>query len=72
MTDGGGYCPPGKGELGYAALFALILLPVNMGIIEQVAKDKLQGGEGQGKGQKFIQARRRFTPLPNIGRLMRV
>ena len=33
---------------------APILLPVNMGIIEQVAQDKLQGGEGQGKGQNLF------------------
>ena len=47
-----------------------ILLPVNMGITQDVAQDELQGGEGQRKGQKFIQARRRFTALPNIKSLM--
>ena len=47
-----------------------ILLHVNKDIIEQETQDELQGGEGQGKGTNFIQARRRFTPLPNIRSLI--
>ena len=48
----------------------LILLPVNMNVIEQVVQHKLQGRAGQGTGQKFIQARRRFIPLANIRSVM--
>ena len=47
-----------------------ILLPDNMGIIVQIGQHKLQGRAGQRKAQKFIQERKRFTPLPNIRRLM--
>ena len=47
-----------------------ILVPVNMGIIEQVTQDELQGRAGQRKGQTFFQASRRFIPLPNIRSLL--
>ena len=57
----------GKGRKKLVHCLGPILLLLNMGIIEQVAQDELQGGDEQVKGQKIIQAgRRRFTPLPNI------
>ena len=60
----------GKGRKFMLHDLGHILLSVNMGIIEQIAQDGPQCGEEEGKGQTFIQARRRLTPLPNIRSLM--
>ena len=60
----------GKGRKVVLHCLGPTLLPVNMGFIEQVAQDELQGEEGQWTGRKFIQARTRFIPLPNIRSLM--
>ena len=49
---------------------AFILVQVNMGIIEQVTHDELQGREGQWKAEKVIQERKRFTPLLTIRSVM--
>ena len=37
------------------------LLPDNYGIIEEVPQDEPQGGDGQGKEQKFILERKPFV-----------
>ena len=60
----------GKARKAVLHHFFPAILPVDMGILEQVSQDELQGGEGQWTGRKFIQARRRFIPLPNIRSLM--
>ena len=60
----------GKGRKLVLRGLGPIFVPVNMGIIEYVPQYELQGEEGQGQGQKFIHARRRFTSLANIRSLM--
>ena len=44
----------GKGRKVVLHCLGPTLLPVDMGIIEQVAQGELQGKEEQGKGQKFF------------------